>query len=131
MDATLAAVLQRATRQVNWMPEPDTWMWRRWDGQPQGFGVGWLNNAGQANLLWLALDLKAPPRQYDARENQLYSIIAVHGTGKLYDLCLLAESVTLAQFRTRIGEGDAGKAYPALCHSLRNLADRRLLDANV
>ncbi len=55
-----------------WMGNPDDWVWLRPDGQLQGFGIGWREDPGLANLCWLAMGMNEPPRHYDATQNALY-----------------------------------------------------------
>jgi hypothetical protein len=62
-----------------WMHQPDAWMWRRPDGAAQGFGASWREDPGQANLLWLAMGLDRPPRNYDACGNALYMFVLIKG----------------------------------------------------
>lgn len=62
-----------------WMPQPRSWVWRRPDGQAQGFGPTWFESPGRANLLWLALNLRRPPAEYDANHNDLYMAILLQG----------------------------------------------------
>jgi hypothetical protein len=117
----------------HWMLRPRSWMWARPDGMPQGFGNAVYTNPGLSNLLWLSMDMDAPPTAYDAQMNSLYVVLfqgaefARIGGTPLTDLAALC---TLREFVDRLprepGRHGAEVAYPLL----RLLAERRLKHAD-
>jgi len=115
----------------NWMADPTAWYWKRPDGMPQGFGLGWHAHPGLANLLWLSMDLEHPPQVYDGGTNPLYtSTIMFCGTSKLRDQALLdwTSLGSLQEFHDALpatapaGGNSLERAYPLL----KLLAKRRL-----
>jgi hypothetical protein len=133
-DPDLAKVRAMCTRLGQlWMPDPASWAWRRPDGMVQGLAHIYADNPGLANLLWLALDMPAPPRQYNVTDNLLAVLVLAQASrSKLNGVPLLdvAALRTLAEFsrllpEARIAGNELEGAYPVL----RLLALRRLRDA--
>lgn len=95
----------RMSRNPCWMPDPASWVWKRPDGQKQGFGLGWHLEPGMANLLWLALDKQEPPARYDAATNLLYSQVMMGAySGQLRGTVLVsaASVLTLQEFEAAL-----------------------------
>lgn len=117
-----------------WMIEPRSWIWTTAGGQPQGPGAH-LNEPGLANLLWLSLDMDKAPRQYDARQNQLYSLLATRANKMELDglpLIAQADGLTLAQFHSlcKTARFAAPAPHPDIAPLLAHLANRRLTYAH-
>lgn len=122
----------------HWMRNPRSWMWACSDGRPQGFGVLANDQPGKANLLWLSMDLDAPPRAYDAHTNSLYVLLYREAEFSRLDgqpLADLASMLTLREFAERLPTQQemfnrplvgAERAYPLL----KLLAERRLAHAD-
>ncbi len=129
MDAALKRVIHPA-----WTAKPDDWRWTRpGDLGTQGIGSNWRTDPGMFNLLWLSMDLGAPPAVYDIRENHL-SVILITGAEQARlagrPLLEVAALLPLAEFYQLLGpqasRNPAERAYPLL----QLLAMRRLSHAN-
>lgn len=121
--------------QSTWMDRPGDWVWESIGGQLQGFGLSWRDNVGLANLLWLAMDMEAPPKIYHMRTNVLATLLTMHGGQmKLGGLPLFDQSasLTLAQFRNAltIQAFEAPPPCPNISPVLTTLANGRLVYAN-
>lgn len=121
------------THRAAWMDQPGEWAWptpNGWHGPALHWRAG---QVGLANLLWLALDLAAPPVAYVARDNPLYTRIIVYA-GKLLvnDTPLIdhAECLTLEQFRDLCGTGKWAGPGNNILPLLHLLANRRLHHAH-
>ncbi len=128
MDSTLQKLLKRCARPVNWMPNPESWMWVTPVGNRQGFGATWKENPGLANLQWLLLDFDVPPVVYDARQS-LGICTLLFAAKHLEPYVLLAETCSLGEFRQRLQESRLRvlhDTYPKLTQTLLDLARRRL-----
>jgi hypothetical protein len=127
----LAKVQALCLRLANphWMPRPQSWMWLRGDGMPQGFGTLAHERPGLANLLWLSLDLDAPPRTYEAHMNSLYVLLFQEaeftfiGGTSLVDIAGLS---TLREFIDRLPIEPGKRGLERMFPLLRLLAERRL-----
>jgi hypothetical protein len=109
----------------NWMPEPDSWVWRRPCGMIQGFGLTWRERVGLANLQWLALDMRRPPQvPFEARNHGAYML----AYNALPELVELAEMNSLQAFHDKL----AARPHLARIHGADRaplyllLAERRL-----
>lgn len=127
---------------ASWVDRPQDWEWRGPGGERQGFGLGQPLDGdghhgydiGRANLLWLSMELTAPPKIYDARHNGLFVMLVLHGAYMRLDGLPLfdqAESLTLTQFRLVCNHGKlTGPANSSgVLPVLKLLAARRLENA--
>jgi hypothetical protein len=132
-DPDLAKVRALCSRleQPFWMPDPDKWVWLQPDGRPQGPGLVSYASPGLTNLLWLALDLPAPPPVFQMTDNLLAGLVLLlAGSSRLVGQPLLdmAALHPLDEFAALLPEARAPGsnslegAYPVL----RLLALRRL-----
>lgn len=120
------------THRAAWMEQPEGWAWPTPNGR-QGPGRHFVaGQVGLANLLWLALDLPAPPASYNGRDNPLYVMLLLHSpVMTVNDMLLIdhAGCLTLEQFRDLCGTGKWGGPGNIL-PLLRLLANKRLNHAH-
>lgn len=124
MDAALAHVLHPA-----WVLNPDAWVWRTPHGQQQWCCINWREYPYLFNLMWLSMDMPAPPQRYDLHENTLAMSIVRQGQHSALGgepLFNAASCLTLEQFHralsTKALRGPLMQTQPLL----KLLADRRM-----
>lgn len=109
---------RRLERPANWMDNPSSWIWRRADGAPQGFGYAWTEDIGLANLLWLTLGMDTPPTEYDAGTNPLFMRVIAHARTSLVSgasLLDLAARLPLKEFAALLPATSTGGSNPLEC----------------